>query len=143
MDQNSEFFRHVLEADEDSAGLGGGMVRSRYATNRTFSSGGYYSWEYDQRYKVPRGSEKAKLVSSSIEAAPDLHAPCLDLDYGATLVPSSTPGHFHLYLNKAIAWRDYKRVLRALSKAGLIEADWAAASIQQQATFLRLPGEAK
>lgn len=97
----------------------------------------------------------ANLVSSRVERADmapfnggvdkeyELHLPVLDLDYDVQLVPSSTPGHFHLYLNRPIPWRKYVNVLNALADAGLVEYGWAAASIRQGASFVRKPGEPK
>jgi len=34
------------------------------------------------------------------------HAPCIDLDVPAMLVPSSTPGHSHLYIDIEVPWKN-------------------------------------
>lgn len=69
-----------------------------------------------------------------------VHAPVLDLDFPAHLVPSSTPGHFHLFLDKELPWPVYEKLLRALAEAGIIEQGYAEASIKHQASYVRLPG---
>lgn len=53
-----------------------------------------------------------------------MHIPLLDLDFAADLRPSKTPGQYHLVLYKPMKWRKYKRLLRAMVRAGLIERDW-------------------
>lgn len=80
--------------------------------------------------------EEANLVASL--TATGCHAPVLDIDYPARLVPSSTPGHFHLYLDRAIPWHRYALVLWALQLAGLIEPGYARAAMARKATFARL-----
>jgi hypothetical protein len=59
------------------------------------------------------------------------------------LRPSSTPGHSHLYLGVELAWRDYKRLLRALRDCGVIQAGFYRWSMTVRQTFLRPPGVIK
>lgn len=87
--------------------------------------------------RVPASLREANLVSSA--RTDGLHAPTLDIDSSAHLVPSSTPGHFHLYLDRPVTWRDYRRVLRALHRAGYIDDGVYWRSLDRGATFLRLP----
>ena len=68
-----------------------------------------------------------------------MHRPMLDLDFPATLIPSTTEGHFHLYLDKPMTWRKYKRLLRALGEAGIIEHGYMQASLERGYSSLRLP----
>jgi hypothetical protein len=83
----------------------------------------------------------AEVVSSKVASSrwDDLHAPVLDIDFEAELVPSTTPGHYHLYLDKMITWRQYKRIIKALAKAGIIEKGYAEASIGRRHTAVRVP----
>jgi hypothetical protein len=46
---------------------------------------------------TPANHGDAQVVSSEIYDT-DRHAPVLDIDVPAYLVPSSTPGHSHLYI---------------------------------------------
>ena len=87
--------------------------------------------------RTPATIETAEVISSEINNG--LHAPVLDLDMDAFLVPSSTPGHSHLYIDKAMTWRKYKRLLRALARAGVIEKGYAKASIRRKHTAVRCP----
>lgn len=67
------------------------------------------------------------------------HALLLDLDVPAYLVPSSTPGHSHLYVDVHIPQGKYMALLKALADAGVIEVGYQLASETRGATALRLP----
>lgn len=108
----------------------------------------YYKIEWISR-RYSRGSateervrcnqSEATLVSSECPDSPNFHAPCLDIDYHAFLIPSSTSGHFHLYLDRITTWKKYRRFLKAAMKAGLIEEGYYRMSVQRKGTFLRMP----
>lgn len=85
---------------------------------------------------------EANLVSSLLDNGK--HSPALDIDFEARLVPSSTPGHFHLYLDGLeLEWTEYRTLLIALAQAGVIQHGYASACIDRGATFLRPPGQTK
>lgn len=67
------------------------------------------------------------------------HAVLLDLDVPAYLIPSSTHGHSHLYIDVDCAEADYFALLDALATCGVIERGYANASKKKGATYLRLP----
>lgn len=102
---------------------------------------------------APATPGDATLVSSALEPHASSpagfenlltpHMPVLDIDYPATLVPSSTEGHFHLYLNKELTWTKYVTVLEVLAEAGLIEEGYAKCAIERGASYARLPGVIK
>jgi hypothetical protein len=115
------------------------MGRVTYKQKTESWNDGYDSWDKAVRVKSPY--QESQIISSEIGNGK--HAPTLDIDYSAKLVPSSTEGHFHLYLDKEISWKDYKRVLKAMAKAGLIEEGYATISIKRKGTHLRLPWEKK
>lgn len=83
--------------------------------------------------------KEVNLVTSHVYGEAGQHAVCLDIDLPCELVPSRTPGHFHLYIEKAMPWHKYEALLRALAIAGIIEEGYAGASIAKGATCLRLP----
>jgi hypothetical protein len=86
--------------------------------------------------------QNAKIVSSRVlqdGKATKYHTLMLDLDYPVTLMESSTAGHHHLYADHLMTWKQYKRVLEAMAKAGLIEQGYYHAALRQEATFLRPP----
>lgn len=85
--------------------------------------------------------EHANLVSS--EGPYNLHYPVIDLDFPAHLEPSTTPGHYHLYLERPVTWHQYRRLLRSLHQAGIIEKGFCALSIKRGASFVRKPGHKK
>ena len=84
--------------------------------------------------------DRHTLVSSLTRQG--THRPVLDLDsVGAALVPSTTPGNFHLYLDGIeLSWREYKRFLKACQRAGLITDGYLKHSIRREQTLVRRPG---
>lgn len=104
-------------------------------------------WEVRTR-DLTTNPAKAELISSRIsergtgpyKARTDMHAPALDLDtVTAILVPTSTPGISDLYLDAPLLWGQYRRLLRALARAGIIDKDWAKQSIRAHQTLLPPP----
>jgi hypothetical protein len=67
------------------------------------------------------------------------HRPVLDIDFPAALIPSSTPGHFHLYLDKQLTTTQYMKLLDALAESGIIERGYASVSEARGYTSARLP----
>lgn len=98
--------------------------------------------EFEAEPWTHQSIEKANLITSKVERYPygiEYHRPVLDLDFEAQLVPSSTPGHYHLYLDKQITKLRYMELLRALAAAGIIEQGFADAAIARGASSARLP----
>lgn len=85
--------------------------------------------------KLVATKEEANLVSSFTERG--LHKPVIDLDVPARLVPSKTPGHFHLYIDVEMDFDDYSELLYALSKCGIVEPNYAAAANMAGMSFVR------
>lgn len=87
--------------------------------------------------------ENADVISSLIKGTEHLsggvHVLAIDIDLPCYLVKSTTPGHYHFYVNAAITWKDYTALLRALSDAGIIEEGYVQASLARGHTDLRLP----
>lgn len=83
----------------------------------------------------------ANLVSSRITSGEHAgkHTVAIDLDVPAVLVPSSTPGHSHLYIDVPMTWETYANLLKALSAAGIVEDGYVQACIRRKHTSLRLP----
>lgn len=92
---------------------------------------------------VPSGVDP-ELVSSELHT--DLwpmHAPVLDLDFPAYLVPSSTPGHSHLYLERPMSEDQYFALLTALGEAGILEKGYVNACIARGFSVVRTPWTTK
>jgi len=85
---------------------------------------------------------KANLIGSLTNRG--THMPVLDIDrIPVRLLESSTPGNYHLYIDKEMEWPVYVTLLRALAEAGVVEKGWVEASIKQGSTFVRKPGVPK
>jgi hypothetical protein len=87
------------------------------------------------------GRREANIVSSLCEDGS--HMPTLDIDHPALLEPSSTPGHYHLFLDVPMSWRAYRRLLRALYRGGVIGRNAYWRSLDRGASFVRPPGVVK
>lgn len=95
---------------------------------------------YSQEEREPATSIAEANVSTSIrEDAKDSHALLLDLDVPAWLIPSSTEGHSHLYVDVKIPTSTYFHLLDALADAGVIQRGYANSSKHRGGTALRLP----
>jgi hypothetical protein len=97
---------------------------------------------YDEPRKQPdevENIDNANIVTSKVKGTINQHKPVLDIDFPATLIPSSTPGHFHLFLDREMSWFVYEKLLYALADAGILEEGYVGASIQRGYTAVRLP----
>ena len=97
----------------------------------------------DDEYEGTRHDEaddiKDAHVITSHDPTTGMHRPILDIDLPAALIPSSTPGHYHLYIDKPMEWDRYEDLLDALSAVGIIEEGYASASCDREYTSVRLP----
>lgn len=71
--------------------------------------------------------------------AEDVHTPVLDIDVPASLVPSSTPGKHHLYIDVPMSWDDYCKLLDVMAEVGILEPGYVSASKARGFTAVRLP----
>ena len=66
----------------------------------------------DNEYEGTRHDEaddiKDAHVITSHDPTTGMHRPILDIDLPAALIPSSTPGHYHLYIDKPMEWDRYE-----------------------------------
>jgi hypothetical protein len=80
---------------------------------------------------------QANLVSSELENLN--HLPVIDCDFPIQAVPSSTAGHYHLYIDKELTWVQYKALLDGMLAAGLIQENWYKNAISHKRTYVRMP----
>lgn len=97
--------------------------------------------DYDEPDREFADVDRADAFGSRIRSGQHRgeHTVAIDLDVPARLVPSSTPGHSHLYVDVPMTWDAYLAVLKALADAGVIETGYYAASERRGYTCLRLP----
>lgn len=115
-DKNHESYGedHLAASIEDAD-----LISSK-VVNPTLTRDSIFNWENE-----PQPTETHKLV--------------LDLDIPAKLIPSSTEGHFHLYIDKEIPAAEYWDLVQAFVDAGLVEPGYQAASERRGYTSARLP----
>lgn len=80
----------------------------------------------------------SRTVASLLSSTP-VHKPVLDIDFPAKLVPSSTPGHFHLYLDREISWESYRKLLEVLGEIGLLQSGYVESAVSRGYSAVRLP----
>jgi hypothetical protein len=96
-------------------------------------------WRHTFRLGRSIASLNEADVISSFDPASGLHRVMMDVDVRSWSVPSTTPGHVHLYFEPTVTWRQYRRILRAMSQAGLVERAYYQAACGARAGMLRLP----
>ena len=94
---------------------------------------------YDSAHEIVLYVEDADVIISQTAIEPDKHCPVIDIDIDHQYYPSSTPGHGHLYIDKALTWKEYKRLLKALVRAGIVEEGYYKAALSRGYTSVRLP----
>jgi hypothetical protein len=82
------------------------------------------------------GEKKKDLLGFTAES---MHRPILDIDIPMHIIPSTTEGHGHLYIDKEVSWSKYRRLLHALAECGIIERGYLNVSIAREHTAVRLP----
>ncbi len=103
-----------------------------------------------QARELTRDVEGATVLTSRVDdgtdealTTPDFYRPrhkvVIDLDLPAQLIPSSTPGHFHLIIDKEMSWGEYTGLLLELARVGIVERGFVSASVSRGHTAVRLP----
>lgn len=87
--------------------------------------------------------DEANIICSDALGWSEWHYPVIDIDFPIKAIPSSTPGHFHLYIDMPIPWEKYMTILEAMADAGIVQPGYVAASIRRGHTDVRLPWCAK
>jgi hypothetical protein len=89
--------------------------------------------------------EQANVISSQWHTDPwnnednDIHKVFLDLDCEHWYVPSSTPGHGHLYINVNMRRKDLDWLMGQLYRFGIVSSGWKGQLENRQANTFRLP----
>lgn len=97
-----------------------------------------FDYEMDRVVKPPVVPLSEANVASSL-LTNGRHAPCIDLDIEAVLLPSSSEGHSHLYINHELTWKQYKRLLKVMRDVGLVQDGFYRSALRRGCTLLRLP----
>lgn len=82
---------------------------------------------------------EANAVCSDDPTNRDRHWPVIDIDLPIHVVPSSTPGHNHLYIDYPMDTETFMALLDALVAAHLVEEGFAQGSRRRGHADLRLP----
>lgn len=103
---------------------------------------GHDEYMGDRHHKLaPVPVDEANVVSSLLTNGK--HAPAIDVDLPVHAIPSSTPGHSHLYFDVELSWPDYLRLLRVIRDIGILQDGFYRSAKSRGTTLLRLPGVPK
>lgn len=82
---------------------------------------------------------EANCITSRIDDALGYHTVMVDLDVPARLIPSSTPGHYHLYIDVPVTEAEHSAILRVLSYCRIVQPGYADAFDRRHFATLRFP----
>lgn len=108
------------------------MAKKRGKEHDEYESG-FYTKIPDEAASI----ESAELIASLTKKG--THRPLLDLDIPVAYIPSTTPGHGHLYIDKELSWKEYQKLLNLLADLDIIEHGYRGASLARGYSALRLP----
>lgn len=104
---------------------------------------------FDKDYATPDNEpivadlDKATCVTSEALDQDGMHYPVIDIDLPCTVVESTTPGHCHLYIDKAVSLGDYLDLLNIFYELGIVEGGYLEAARRRGYTAVRLPWVSK
>lgn len=104
----------------------------------TFDPGKRTVWDVIDRKRVRSTLDAGLAVGSEVPGS-KLHRPVIDIDIPVRLIPSSTPGHGHLYLDVELTWDDYLMLLEAMAAVGIVESGFLNIAKERGGTYVRLP----
>lgn len=100
--------------------------------------------DYDGVTKVTEDVNQAQFILSSVDdgttkTEATKHRPIIDVDHRIQAVESTTPGHYHLYIDKEMTWSQFEALLEVFVEVGLVEPGYLRACKRDKASSVRLP----
>lgn len=94
--------------------------------------------KFDPDQKIEDASlYDANLITS--EAAEGWHFPLIDIDMECALIPSTTPGHYHLYIDRPMRFDNYVKLLNVMRDVGIVQPGFADGTEKRGYGSLRMP----
>lgn len=90
----------------------------------------------------PPPGEEPNVVTSFISETMR-HAPVIDIDHPVWVVPSSTPGHFHLFIDVEIPGPLYFELLDVMMRCGIVQQGFVHHSEMRGQSVVRMPWVSK
>jgi hypothetical protein len=92
--------------------------------------------EVDEEIVPVSDLEEANIITSEHYG---YHKVLLDIDMPVKILPSSTEGHFHLFIDKELDTEAYFSLVEAFVNAGIVESGYLEASYARGYTAVRVP----
>lgn len=86
---------------------------------------------------VMADKDSANLIGSLTPKG--THLPTLDIDFPVYRVPSSTEGHYHLFIEKELTSLQYNKLMSALRYCELVQEGWYDTFKKMGCSFVRVP----
>lgn len=107
-------------------------------------TGDYEGEEKREQVKPEYFVEDANLVSSEVMSLINnkpsgYHTVVLDVDHHVAVQRSSTPGHYHLYIDVPMTQEKYFKLLDVMAEVGIVEPGYVEVSKKRGGTHVRLP----
>jgi hypothetical protein len=94
-------------------------------------------WKTGKALALAEALEAAGLGVVGVSRAPETVGVLMAAP--AFVIPSTTPGHGHLYVDKAMTWETYQTLLNQLVDLEVLEPGYVGASEERGWTCVRLP----
>lgn len=141
--ENTQTTKGELRAEPDGAQfvISDQPARKTAYTNKPLSTYGDTAIIADSPEQTDKVTLVSSLVAGDVENWTSLHYPVIDIDIPAALIPSSTPGHSHLYFapKGGISHEKLVKLLRVMTECGIVEDGYTDAVQDQGCSFVRLP----
>lgn len=82
---------------------------------------------------------ETEVITSRKPSHDEKHLPIFDIDHSVLSWETTTPGHYHLVIDRPMSESHYLYLLDAMVKVGLVQEGYARASRKRKAAWLRMP----
>ena len=129
------------------------LISAKMATLDDSDDSGSFDGEPD-RHKITAPLHDSNIVGSELVgkayqpglfdtprgmAGERMHKPVLDIDIPIWARESTTPGHWHLIIDKELTETEYFRLLDVLAEVGIVEKPFVNAAKSRGASWIRVP----
>ena len=114
------------------------MINFTYRNTRfSFLEG--YTGERSKGKDTPADLANSNIICSDMVDMDGFHMPVIDLDVPVYILPSSTKGNSHLYIDVPVRVDKYMELLQLLADMGIVERGYADVSERKGYSSVRLP----
>lgn len=111
--------------------------RTRFKIEERWESNGYMGgYTKEEWLDDPSGDY---VASKSSRNGVEVHFPVFDVDNNLFHIrESASPGHHHVFFDNPVTWSQYKKLLKAMSAAGMVDPRWVKMTLRRKNGVLRI-----